>query len=274
MTSNGAGFTGSQDDSHGISLLNLVQNRTLDLRMAAIFWLLAERKASVIVAAPPRLAGKSTVLNAMLQMAPSRYQVVTARGVEEDFSFLGRTEPKSTYILVPEISDHLPMYLWGDKVRKVFEAMKEGYSLAATMHSDSPEDIAAQLASEEVGVTEDLLSGLHVVVNLYMGERNMRPIRRVWKVSTVSRSNGNGNGATPISFWTVARWDSLRDALVYADGNDVWNGLAKRLGMASNHMEEYTLSKQKVLDGWLDRGLTSVDQMKGAVNSYYDRRKT
>ena len=43
-----------------LSILDLVGNNTLDLRLASLLWLLVEKKASVIVAAAPQLAGKTT----------------------------------------------------------------------------------------------------------------------------------------------------------------------------------------------------------------------
>ena len=51
-----------------LSILQLVENRIMDIKIASLLWFLAKQKASFIVAAPPRLAGKTTVLNSILQL--------------------------------------------------------------------------------------------------------------------------------------------------------------------------------------------------------------
>ena len=256
-----------QPDSDGVSLLQLVQNHTLDLRLASIFWLLGEKKASVIVAAQPRLAGKTTVLSALLQTIPPWYQVVSTRGEQEDFAFLSSTEPNSTYILVHEISDHVPAwYIWGSKVRTVFEALGRGYSLAATMHADTPEEIVELLQSDQVRLPPDLIMHLHLIVNLHMTENQQGPVRRVWRVNVLSDSPGPGES---VRFLNLATWHVESDSLIYSDSSEVWASVARRLGMQHEGLEKDLLSRQQRLESWLEQGLTSTDQLRQLLAAHY-----
>ena len=137
------GGHGRSDDR--LTLLDLVRNNTLDLKLAALLWLLVDKNASIVVAAAPQLAGKTTLLTALIDFMPPRYTKVFTRGRNEDFSFLSSpdSDASNTYILVPELSDHTPAYLWGEEVRTLFQALDDGYSMGATMHADTPETRAA-----------------------------------------------------------------------------------------------------------------------------------
>ncbi|MCI0437728.1 MAG: type II secretion system protein E, partial [Chloroflexi bacterium] len=115
-----------------LSLLDLIRNGTLDLQMAALLWGLVERKTSIIVAAGPQRAGKTTLLSALVDFMPPWFERVHTRGIHEDFSFLSQTDPSKTCILIPELSDHTPAYLWGIRVQTLFDALARGYSMAAT----------------------------------------------------------------------------------------------------------------------------------------------
>ena len=119
------------------SVLDIIENGTMDVRTAALLWLLAEPKTSFISAAVPQLAGKSAVATVLIDFLPPKFQKVLSKGRDEDFSFLATAEPSKTYLLVPELSDHTPRYLWGDNVRPLFEALRDGYSFIATMHRSS-----------------------------------------------------------------------------------------------------------------------------------------
>ena len=63
-----------------LTILDLVRNDTLDVTLASLVWLLVEKKASIIVAAGPQLAGKTTFLTAALDLAPPWYEQVYTRG--------------------------------------------------------------------------------------------------------------------------------------------------------------------------------------------------
>ena len=63
-----------------LTLLDLVRNRTLDLDTAALLWLLVENRSSIVVAAAPQLAGKTTLLTALIDFMPPWHEKVYTRG--------------------------------------------------------------------------------------------------------------------------------------------------------------------------------------------------
>ena len=245
-----------------VSLLGLVENGTIDLRIASLLWFLAEKKASVIVAAPPSLAGKTTVLEAMVSMAPPWYQVIAAKGEEEDFSFLSNTDPRVTYVLVHEISDHLPTYLWGSKVRTMFEALAMGYSLVATMHAGSAEEVVSQLTSDELGVPEAFIKNLDVVIILHKADRLQGVVRRVQKVHCMLKQ-----GDDSLRFVDLATLDVERDELAYGDSSS-WSALAQRFDMRTDELIRDLDRRGRTLEDWLWQGLSGTALLRQAVEQY------
>lgn len=168
-----------------MSIVELIQAGTLDSRLAALFWLAIDRKASLIFASEPPMAGKTTLLTALIALLPPHYEVVYTWGWREDFAWLQETDPSRTYIMVNEISDHLPTYLWGPAVRRVFEALGKGYSLGATMHATTPQEVFEQLMGLPLGVSAEVVACLHLLGFLDVVYGNGGVIRRLARVDVV-----------------------------------------------------------------------------------------
>jgi hypothetical protein len=70
------------------SVAQLIADGTLDADVAAIIWLLVEGRVPLVVGAGPRLVGKTTLLNALLDFLPPDIGTRQIRGRAEDFSWL------------------------------------------------------------------------------------------------------------------------------------------------------------------------------------------
>jgi type IV secretory pathway ATPase VirB11/archaellum biosynthesis ATPase len=172
----------------------------------------AREKRSFIVLAVPRLAGKSTVLHAILAERPPSTPVLT---LAEDGDLVDQLIRKSAggYLVIPEIapSAAMPGYIWGADVRRIFNAAREDVSLAATLHAEGPEDAFAQIC-EGCGVPDSGASKIAFVVSLRSIGRWEEPTRRV--VASVHEIGGVLRGRPKARL--LHRWDEARDVFVKA----------------------------------------------------------
>lgn len=258
---------GGPPDTGRPSMAGLVANGTLDLRAACILWLLAERRASLIVAAGPRLAGKTTVLLAAVDLMPPTVARAHTRGVNEDFAFLSETEPANTVVLVPELSDHTPAYLWGEPVLRVFEAMERGYALAATLHADAPRQTLDALVEGPLRARPALASQVHAIANLRVLPGTEPPARRLNLLSLVVPSPRG----YPPGFVTLARWQPSSDSLDHMATAQASAALGARLGMAPENVEPDLARRAGMLRQWVAAGLTLATDLAPAVAAYYRR---
>ncbi|MBI4203379.1 MAG: hypothetical protein HY532_09740 [Chloroflexi bacterium] len=247
-----------------LSILHLIENNTLDAATAALLWLFAEAKASFIVASPPRLAGKSTTMNAILGLRRPKVGLVHTKGEWEDFAWLGSTEPGKTYIVCNEISNHLPMYSWGESVLKMFRAVDQGYSLASTMHADSPQEVMSDLRHPEVDVPPELLGHLALVVNLLAGRTRQGVIRRLREVWMQEPAAPRGQ----MSFRAIVRWQQADDSFALEVSPEAAAGIKKRLGFAGDLAAELE-ERRQALEGWLREGVREYEAVRRKAAEFY-----
>lgn len=169
----------------GLSLVDLVRVGSLDAATAAFLWLALEHRASVIVAAREHGAGKTTLLTALVDLLPEGTTRYYLRGWYERFVFVETLERDRSYLLVNEISDHLPIYLWGKGVRRLFGLLTEGWRLGATVHAAGAEEVFALLRSFPLEVPSESLRPIDLVVTLGMGVTSEGLLRRVVRVESV-----------------------------------------------------------------------------------------
>src|SRR3990172_117131 len=110
-----------------LSIVEISRAGGMASRLAAIFWGAMERGASLIVAAEPPSAGKTTTLTALLSFTPPETAVYFTRGVGETFALPAQRGSHPTYLLVNEMSDHLSVYTWNEYASRAFELLTEGY---------------------------------------------------------------------------------------------------------------------------------------------------
>jgi len=179
----------------------------MSAQMAATLRDAARARHSFIVAAVPRLAGKSTVLRAILAERPASTPVTTLAEDGEDIAELLK-KSAGGYLVIPEItrSAAMPGYIWGADVRRIFKSAKEGVALAATLHAERPEDAFAQIC-EGCGVPDPDAAKIKFAVYLRSIGRWEEPTRRV--MQSVHEIEGVRDGKPRLKL--LHQWDESHD---------------------------------------------------------------
>lgn len=186
-----------------LGLEDLVENGTMSATIAATLAGVVRSGRSFVVTAIPRLAGKTTVLNAMLGERADDVLVRVTTGVTTELRTLGRS-PERGYLVIPEIADaSVPGYLWGAPVRRVFAELEHGFALAATLHSDGVEQ-TFDIICRQNGVPDEDAARIALVVYIRsLGTDWRAPTRRV--VASVDEVLGVSRGKPRTN--QLHRWD-------------------------------------------------------------------
>jgi hypothetical protein len=168
-----------------MSAVELIGTPTIDSRLMATLWAIVARRRSVMLSSEAPQAGKTTLLSSLVDFLPEGTTGIFVRGWWEEYDWLDEIEPGTGYLLINEMSDHLPIYVWGRAARGALILAGKGWGLGATMHADSlPEALDALRSS--LGATDADLAGLTVYLqySAYATPSGMyRRIEEAWHLS-------------------------------------------------------------------------------------------
>lgn len=253
-----------------LSITQILSAGNLDVRTAALCWLVLESHGSMLIAAEEPHSGKTTTLTALLDLLPRDVRRVFIRGWAETFDYLRHADPTRTLLLANELSSHLPVYLWGPKAVETFRTLRRGYALASTLHADSAEEAAAQL-TEELGVEPADLAriDLLLVMRMYrVGSQYGAIARRVVSVHRLIP----GLAGEPILV-PLVEWDRVRDEWRHDESAEL-ELLCLRRGGPLGTLTAELARRGSFLSATTDAGILSIPDVRRTIAAFRGERAT
>ncbi|MCM8749888.1 type II secretion system protein E [Thermomicrobiaceae bacterium CFH 74404] len=253
-----------ESPSNPLSLIELIASEMLDARVAAFLWIAVEHHATVIVAAPEPRAGKTTLLTALLDLIPPNTTRRYLRGWYERFEFVDQDDPARTYLLCNEISSHLPIYLWGRGVRRLFELLQNGFAMATTVHAGGAREVLDLFRGFPLEVPEPHLASIDLVLTLGVGLGSRGPVRRLMRMEAPLPADGR------LGIQVLAERMTPLSPLV-SNPAALVRLLAERFGIERRAASAELARRERVLLHWLAQGITSREAVRQAVAAYRQR---
>lgn len=203
-----------------LSMAQIVALRSVDAETVALIWLLLENGASLTVAGPtdPQPGvGKTTTLNALLQFLPEGTALAYMSGMYENFAFtrLPEVDPATTYALCNEVSDHLPIYMWGKIARRYLTLPAQGYHIATSVHADTIDDVVYMYhRTLRLGIEDMRRLGLIVNIGLV---GHIYPPRRRWFTTHFVRPTTDPQCKDAIVPLQLSSWNEVNDTFEHAE---------------------------------------------------------
>lgn len=272
------------------SIIELIRAGTIDAEVAALVWLLLEARVPLIVAAERGRAGKSTLLEALLEFLPPGAKRRELDGVAETFDWLPHAhdlgwhhpaaaepaapaDPATTWLIAQELSDHLPIYVWGDTARVALRAVSLGFGLGATIHADSLEEVFDALRRPPVALADDELTRLGVVLIMRAyppppGDLGAGPARRVVAAHYVRPLARDAHGHVQrLGPAVLATWDEREDEFEHFAWG-ILPELAERAGRRAGDFEQELERRRAYLEGLAAAGVVDVSKVRIAIDGY------
>jgi len=247
-----------------MSITELIAAGNLDARVAALFWVAMERGASLIMAADPPHSGKTTTLSALLAFTKPDTAVYFTQGQGEQFLLPAVSDSYDTYILVNEMSDHIPVYTWDQNARRAFELLSDGYRLATTMHDHTAEGVLSQL-ERDLSIPKRHLANLTFVVPMFIGRDNGRIVRRIEELVYVE-PKGDAYKLT-----RIAKWERDTDSFsMFADDN-AKRAFAAWAKLSPEALDQQITERAGFLEALRNTGANSIPEVNTAIESYYEQ---
>jgi len=270
------------------SIVDLIADGVLDAELAALAGLLVESHLPVIVGGRQPGAGRTTLLEALLDFLPSTTRRIDLAGAAEDFAWLPEAQtvgwqpdhgrgpsqapvavgvtPATSYLVAAELSEHLPIYTWGRSARTLVRAASVGYGFGATVHADRLEDVHELLRGGSVGLTEDELTYLGLILILRADRMPDGSVRRRVVAAHYARPVGrdvHGHTQRLPPAILAARDDSTGQLEHFSWG--VMPELAIRLGRKAGDLERDQAERSSFLASLLSRGTRAVGRVRAEI---------
>ncbi len=168
-------------------MVDLIANGTVPAEVAGALWWAMEHGASAMSAAGPRLAGKTTLATALLSFLPDEARLYIVRGPYDPVD--APLDDGPLYLLVNELSDHTPWYVWGPAARRAFALLGQGTRLVGTLHADSAAEAVAVMR-DETGAPAEVIGRITLVLVLRARWAGAAIERRLVEVSLLRPGDG------------------------------------------------------------------------------------
>ncbi len=267
-----------------MSVVEIVESGSLDQRLMAALWAVVSRRRGVMLSSEAPMAGKTTTLSSLVDLLPEGTVGVFLRGWRRDLAWTDELGPDRAYMLINEMSDHLPIYVWGPNALGALQLAGSGYGLGGTMHADTLDEALATLR-RELGATDADLAGLTIYLQFsaYRTPSGMyRRCEEAWHLRTDA-----GGVLAPVRLAAIdgGRSPSLTGAQRYPvpptlpnDGGrgarplvhhpDAYAVLAASLGLSPDELEDELSSRAAFLAGLAERGICDPPAVASALTEY------
>ena len=267
-----------------MSAVELIGTPAIDSRLMATLWAVVSRRRGVMLSSEAPQAGKTTLLSALVDFLPPDTTGIFVRGWWEAYDWLDEIPAGTGYLLINEMSDHLPIYVWGRAARGALILAGKGWGIGATMHADSlPE--ALDTLRTHLGATDADLAGLTIYLqySAYATPAGMyRRVEEAWHL----RLNEAGElapmrlgaiegdrspsltGAQRLPAPPMLPDDGGRSARPFLHDPDAYAALAGSLGLAPEALEAELVARMTFLQDLADRGVCDAPSVALAVRAF------
>lgn len=226
------------DSRRQLSIAQIIAMGSVDVETVALIWLLLENGTSLTVSGPtdPQPGvGKTTTLNALLQFLPEGTALAYMSGMYENFGFtrIPNINPAATYALCNEVSDHLPIYMWGRVARRYLTLPEQGFHIATSVHADTIQDVIS-LYHHDLHLRAEDVRRLGLIVNIGL-VGHAYPLRRRWFSTYLIQPDADPKNTDEIIPVPLSLWNEFDDTFEHAD-QSILDELAKWTGIATNQL--------------------------------------
>ncbi|OYT43335.1 ATP-binding cassette domain-containing protein [Candidatus Bathyarchaeota archaeon] len=290
VTPLGTSFTIRKFREDPLTIIDLIQNETISLEVAAYLWLLVENKfSSMIIGATG--AGKTTALNAIAGLIHPQHKIITIEEVAEInlprenwVSTISRAgfgmEDKGEiplYDLIKSAVRHRPDWIIvgeirGEEAYVLFQAVATGHGGLCTMHAEDAETAIKRLTQPPMNIPSTIIPLMNCIIS----------VKHVKAPALV----GFGRGFSKRKFVKVSEIDSsrrIRDVFVWDSSTDTYKiGLSesylfRRIADKWNLPVEYVYEeferRKEVLYYLAEMNIRSCRKIDEFLNQFYNDPK-
>jgi flagellar protein FlaI len=268
--------------------IDLIENNTMSLEMAAYFWLAIERGCSILFCGGTA-TGKTTMLNALSLFVPSSFKIVSIEDTREinlphENWIAGTTRTGFTSTETTKTGRDIDMYdlirvalrqrprviivgeVRGKEAYTLFQAMTTGHLSYSTVHASDMHSLIQRLENPPINLPRALLTSLDMIVFLNSVTVQGAPVRRITNVTEIIKLDPETNRLVTM---TPFHWMSeIEDRFYNTGGSRILYKLKLQNSWNDEQLNKEMKTRMQVLDWMRRKKLRSYEAVGRIVSTY------
>ncbi|UCG45668.1 MAG: type II/IV secretion system ATPase subunit [Candidatus Bathyarchaeota archaeon] len=286
ITPTGTNFTIRKFRKDPFTIIDLIENETIDETIAAYLWLLMETKTPLMVIGATG-AGKTTALNAIACLIRPNYKIITVEEVAEinlphenwsstiSRSGFGVEQEGEIplFDLVKSAVRHRPDIIIvgevrGEEAYVLFQALSTGHGGVCTMHAEDVEAAVQRLTQPPMNIPASIIPLMrcaimvkHVRKPLFVKSGKRLSSRKFTRISEIK-------GVDTIQ--DVSVWNASSDTFQNNLSNSfLLKRIAKDLDMSNKDLMQELEHRRRVLLGMTEHHIRGFREVNNSLNKYH-----
>jgi len=281
----GTSFTIRKFREDPLTIIDLIENETIDETIAAYLWLLMDYKMSVMIAGATG-AGKTTALNAVACLTNPEYKMISVEEVTEinlthenwtsTISRPGFGSEKqgeiSLYDLIKSAVRHRPDMILvgeirGEEAYVLFQALATGHGGLCTIHADDVETTLKRLTQPPMNIPSSILPLMNCMIiakrikaSKFEESEKRFASRKFARIAEIRDAD---------SIHDVFRWNPSLDSFQHdLEGSYLLSRIAKDLDVSKEVLFEELEKRKQILSCMLERGIRDFRSVSVVLSRY------
>jgi len=271
------------------TITDFVNNKTIDVNIAALLWLAIQYEMNIIVSGGTG-SGKTSLLNVLAPFMPPNQRIISIEDTREiklprflhwipmttrEPSPEGKGEISMLDLLVNSLRMRPDRIIVAEIRRQrqaevLFEAMHTGHSVYSTLHADTSEQTYRRLVNPPIDVPETLMEALDLLVVMFRDRRT--GIRRIYEISEIVAPIDPNKKGVPIRI--LYRWDVRTDKIKKCKKSKTFmKRLKMHTGMTNQQIKKNLEEKKQILNWLIKKNVNTVDGVGKIIAEYYRNPK-
>jgi len=268
--------------------IDLIENNTMDIDMAAYFWMIIEKGTSILFCGGTA-SGKTTALNALSLFLPSAFKIVSIEDTREinlphenwiagtTRTGFASTEDFKTgkdidmFDLIRVALRQRPRVIIVGEVRgkeayTLFQAMTTGHLSYSTIHASDLHTLIQRLENKPIDLPRALLTSLDLIIFLNSVTVEGMPVRRITNVTEVIKLDPESNRLVTL---TPFHWLSeVKDKFESTGGSRILQRIKMQYGWDDKRLHQELETRKDILRWMMKKNLRSYEEVGRIVSEY------
>ncbi|MDP8023167.1 MAG: type II/IV secretion system ATPase subunit [Nitrososphaeria archaeon] len=283
VTGRGTNFTIRKFRTDPITIIDLINFKTLTAQLAAYLWIAIEHNMSLLIAGGTA-SGKTTTLNALTVFIPINYKVITIEDTRELNLYRQNWIASVTREVQTEFVKNISLFdllkealrqrpdviivgeVRGEEAYTLLQAIATGHGGLSSIHAETIEAVIERLSTKPMNIPKDFIASTLNMIGLQLRVSMQKKVTR--RMIELAEIVGYDSSTENVIIKDSFKWDPTVDDIKYSGESRIAQLLEQRYGISRKDFET-ELQRREIYLRWMSlKGIRRIDNVIEMINNY------